>query len=119
MADISMDNVNIEIESSSEKASQGVATLIESLTNLNSKLSSVQNNATKYAKNIQNVGNILKSIKMPKLPKISDIFKKNKPTQENPLQDMHLNNNQKKVEIIITVKKAKKTFQKLIKQLKN
>lgn len=95
MADISMDNVNIEIESSSEKASQGVSTLIESLTNLNSKLSSVQNNATKYAKNIQNVGNILKSIKMPKLPKISDIFKKNKPTQENPLQDMHLNNNQK------------------------
>ena len=91
MADINMDNINIEIESSSDKASQGVTTLIESLTNLNSKLSNVQNNVTKYSKNIQNVGNILKNIKMPKLPKISDMLKKDKKELENPLKNMNLN----------------------------
>ena len=87
-----MDNINIEIESSSEKASQGVSTLIESLTNLNSKLSNAQNSAMKYTKNIQNIGNVLKSIKLPKLPKISDMFKRDKSLQENPLKNIEVNN---------------------------
>lgn len=87
-----MDNVNIEIQSSSENAVQGVNALIETLSNLNSKLSNVQNNANRYAKNIQNIGNILKNIKLPQLPKISDMVKRNKNQEINTLQNMYVDN---------------------------
>lgn len=90
-----MDNINIEIQSSSENAAQGVNALIETLSNLNSKLSNVQNNANRYAKNIQNIGNILKNIKLPQLPKISDMFRRNKQIEQNPLQNINLNNSNK------------------------
>lgn len=87
-----MDNINIEIQSSSKNASQGINALIETLSNLNSKLSDVQNNTDKYAKNIQNIGNILKNIKLPQLPKISDMFRRNKNQEINTLQNMRVDN---------------------------
>lgn len=89
-----MDNINIEIQSSSNNAEQGVNSLIEALTNLNSKLSNVQNNANRYAKNMQNIGNTLKNIKLPQLPKISNIFQsKNTSQTEDPYKNINKNIN--------------------------
>lgn len=93
IADIGMDSINIEIESSSEKAAQGVATLIESLTNLNSKLSGVQNNSLKYLKNMQNIRDTFKNMKLPQLPKISDIFNGGQKKEPNPLKNNNFNSN--------------------------
>lgn len=67
MADINMDNVNIEIQSSSDKASSGVDKLIQTLSNLKSALSGVQNNINKYIQGIGKIGNVSKKIKAPKI----------------------------------------------------
>jgi len=112
-----MDNISIEIQSSSDKASQGVTTLIESLSNLNSKLSDVQNNATKYSKSMQNIGNILKNIKTPKLPKATEISKVNKNDLQKSLQNKNANitnqNNNKNKKDVKEVNKSVQELSKL------
>lgn len=62
-----MDNVNIEIQSSSEKATSDVSQLIETLGSLNSALSNVQKNINKYVQGMGKIGNIGKKIKVPKI----------------------------------------------------
>ena len=93
IADIGMDSINIEIESSSDKATKGIESLEKSLNGLNTKLSNVQNNATKYAKSMQSIGGIFKNFKLPKLPNFSEMFKLKFKKQENPLKNIELNNN--------------------------
>ncbi len=67
MADINMDNVNIEIESSSDKATSGVDKLIETLNNLKSALSGVGNNTEKYTQKMKDISNIGRNLKVPKV----------------------------------------------------
>lgn len=67
MADINMDNVNIEIQSSSDKATSGVDKLIQTLNNLNSALSGSQNNINRYIQNMKEIGNVSKNIKAPQI----------------------------------------------------
>lgn len=88
-----MDSINIEIQSSSDKAKQGVTTLIQALSSLNSKLSDVQNNATKYSKNMQKIGSTLKNIKTPQIQKDVGISRKNKNEGRNALQNSNFNQN--------------------------
>ena len=93
IADIGMDSINVEIESSSIDAIKGIVSLERALTSLNSKLSGVQNSASKYLKNMQNIGSTLKNIKLPKLPSTSEMFKKNQNNEQNPLKNNNLNQN--------------------------
>lgn len=65
MADISMDNVNIEIQSSSSKAADGVNQLINTLNSLDTTLTSVQNNVNQYTSSLGNMTNIAKGLKVP------------------------------------------------------
>ena len=67
MADINMDNVNIEIQSSSDKASQGVNQLITTLGSLNTSLGNIQNNTNKYIQGMKQVSEVSKNIKTPKV----------------------------------------------------
>ena len=67
MADISMDNVNIEIQSSSEKASQGVEQLITTLSSLNQNLQASQNYVQQYASSLEKISNFSNNLKMPNL----------------------------------------------------
>ena len=67
-----MDNVNIEIESSSDKATSGVDKLIQTLSNLNSALSGIRNNINKYVQGMGKISNIGKKIKIPKVASASD-----------------------------------------------
>lgn len=67
MADINMDNVNIEIQSSSDKATSGVDKLIETLNNLKSALSNTQNNINKYIQGVGKIGNVSGKVKAPKV----------------------------------------------------
>ena len=65
MADISMDNINIEIQSSSDKAAQGVDRLINTLNGLNQTLQTSQAQVEKYTSSLNNISNIGKNIKVP------------------------------------------------------
>lgn len=67
MADISMDNVNIEIQSSSEKAAQGVEQLITTLSSLNQNLAATQSQVEKYSSSLQKISNFSNNFKMPNL----------------------------------------------------
>lgn len=89
-----MDNINIEIQSSSENAAQGVNTLIETLSTLNEKLEGVQGGVDKYVKKMQNLANITSKIKLPDFSKlkITNLFKRDKSQEQNPLQNVNLNN---------------------------
>jgi phage-related protein len=93
IADISMDSIDIEISGSTENATKGIVTLEKALTNLNSKLTGVQNNIGKYLNSMKNVGNVFKRIK---LPSISDAFgKSTNGKMQNPLQNMNMDNGDK------------------------
>ncbi len=67
MADIKMDDVNIEIQSSSDKATQGVDSLIQTLNNLNSSLGGIQKNTNRYIQNMKQISDISKKVKTPKV----------------------------------------------------
>ena len=73
MADISMDNVNIEIQSSSNKAAEGVDQLINTLNSLNSALANVQNNVNQYTSSLNNMTNVAKGLKVPDIHVNSNI----------------------------------------------
>ena len=89
-----MDNINIEIQSSSENAEQGVNTLIETLSTLNEKLEGVQGGVDKYVKKMQNLANITSKIKIPDFSKMNifNIFKRPQKEKQNPLQNINFNN---------------------------
>ena len=89
-----MDNINIEIQSSSENAEQGVNTLIETLSTLNEKLEGVQGGVDKYVKKMQNLANITSKIKIPDFSKMNifNIFKRPQKEEQNPLQNINFNN---------------------------
>ena len=67
MSDISIDNVNIEIQSSSEKASQGVEQLISTLNSLNQNLQASQNHVQEYVSSLEKISNLNNNFKMPNL----------------------------------------------------
>ena len=98
-----MDNINIEIESSSEKANQGVEQLIGTLSKLNETLGNSTQNVNKYVKNISSLGDISKRIKMPdfsklnSFKKIKSIFNKQNMTEmPDPLKNVGKNSNNAK-----------------------
>ena len=64
MADISMDNVNIQIQSSSDKASQGVEQLINTLNSLNQTLQASQNHVNDYVSNLEKINSIGSNLKV-------------------------------------------------------
>ncbi len=88
IADISVDNVNIEIQSSSGKATDGINQLIETLSNLNSALGNVQNNVNKYIKGMEKISNVGKQVKMPQISNNS-----NKPVSQTQKETDYLNSN--------------------------
>lgn len=73
MADINMDNINIEIQSSSEKASNGVEQLISTLNNLNQSLQASQSRVENYTSSLEKISNVGKNLKIPDISIKSNI----------------------------------------------
>ena len=92
MADINMDNVNIEIQSSSKKASDGVNQLIGILNGLNQALGGIQNNLNKYIDGMKKISDISKNVKMPSVSS-------NIPTPNVASELKYLNSNSNKINL--------------------
>lgn len=63
MADINMDEINIEIESASTEATQGIQSLVATLTSLNNILNTTAQSANKFTQNISNLVSSTKKMK--------------------------------------------------------
>lgn len=124
-----MDNINIEIESSSEKASQGVNQLINTLSTLNTTLDNSAKSVNKYVNNISNLGNIGKNIKMPDFSKMNifgklkDSFKKqNIPEIPDPTKNVGKNSGDAKKrvdEVNSKFKELQASVNKIIQRIKD